>query len=405
MAVPDSAQTLDAGTEANLGTERGVSPVELLWDLVFVFAITQVGTLLSRGLTWEGFGRSMLVLALVWWAWSAFVWVANAEDAESPVFLLTLLAALVLIFISGLAIPHAFGDRAVLFAVTYAGVRFMHLGLYAHSARQGHASWEAIAGFSLTVTVGMVLLVAGSLLALSWQIALWSTAAVIDYAGPLLTRDRLRGLQEVAVAHFADRYGAFIIICLGESIVSIGLSATREPITTTLVAMVGLGLLITIGLWWTYFGKTAAAAAARLRNHVEPVLAASDAYAYIHLALVAGIIIFATGMRHASLTVEQPLVASVRLAICGGLALYIVGHAAFAARLLGRVRLEKLAAAGALLVIYGIGEGWRAWVVVACDAAVIALLCAWEAIADTPRRGGGGERGRRLTSEQRGRGV
>jgi low temperature requirement protein LtrA len=386
MAVGESAETLAAGTDMERAAERSVSPVELLWDLVFVFAVTQVGTLLSRGLTWQGFGRSMLVLALVWWAWSAFVWVANAEDAESPVFLLTLLGALVLIFISGLAIPHAFGERATLFALTYAGVRFMHLGLYAHSARQGHASWEAIAGFSLTVTVGMVLLVTGSLLALSWQIALWAIAAVIDYAGPLLTRARLRGLQEVGVAHFADRYGAFIIICLGESMGAIGLSATSEPITTALVAMVALGLLITIGLWWIYFGKTAAAAAARLRGLGEPVLAASDAYAYIHLALVAGIIIFAAGMRHASMTVDEPLSASVRLAISGGLALYLVGHLAFAARLLGGVRYEKLAAAAALFVIYGIGDGWQAWVVLACDAAVIALLCAWETIADTPRR-------------------
>jgi low temperature requirement protein LtrA len=385
MAVGESAEILDAGTEVRPAAERGVSPVELLWDLVFVFAITQVGTLLSGQLTWGGFGRSMLVLALVWWAWSAFVWVANAEDAESPVFLLTLLAALVLIFISGLAIPHAFGERATLFAVTYAGVRFMHLGLYAHSARQGHASWEAIAGFSLTVTAGMILLVAGSLLALPWQIALWASAAVIDYAGPLLTRGRLRGLQQVAVAHFADRYGAFIIICLGESIIAIGLGATREPITTALVALVALGLLITIGLWWTYFGRTAAAAAARLRELVEPVLAASDAYSYLHLALVAGIIIFATGMRHASLDVDSPLAASVRLAICGGLALYLLGHLAFAARLLGGVRYEKLAAAAALLVIFAIGDGWRAWVVVACDAAVIALLCAWEAFAHAPR--------------------
>jgi low temperature requirement protein LtrA len=232
----------------------------------------------------------------------------------------------------------------------------------------------------------MMLLIAGSMLTLSWQIALWALAAVIDYAGPLLTRARLRGLQEVAVAHFADRYGAFIIICLGESIVAIGLSATRDPITAALVALVALGLLITIGLWWTYLGKTAATAAARLRDHVEPVLAASDAYAYIHLALVAGIIIFATGMRHASLNVDSPLAASVRLAICGGLALYLVGHLAFAARLLGRVRYEKLAAPAALLVIYGIGDGWQAWVLVASDAAVIALLCAWEAVAEAPRR-------------------
>src|SRR5262249_36752401 len=147
-----------AAPDEPLVAERGVSPVELLWDLVFVFAVTQVGTLLSRDLSWAGFGRSLLVLALVWWAWSAFVWVANAEDADAPAFLLTLLAALVLIFISGLAIPHAFGAQATLFAVTYAGVRFMHLSLYAHSARQGHASWEAIAGFSVTVTVGMMLL-------------------------------------------------------------------------------------------------------------------------------------------------------------------------------------------------------------------------------------------------------
>jgi low temperature requirement protein LtrA len=365
------------------GEEHGVSPVELLWDLVFVFAVTQVGTLLSRELSWAGFGRSMLVLALVWWAWSAFVWVANAEDTDSPGLRLTLLAALVLIFISGLAIPHAFGDQATLFAVTYAGVRFMHLALYASSARHGHASWEAIAGFSLTVTVGMVLLVVGSLLPSGWQVALWTLAAAIDYAGPgLLTRQRLRGLQRVAVAHFAERYGAFIIICLGESIVAIGLSATREPLEAQLVALVACGLLITIGLWWIYFGRLAAAAAARLRDHDEPVLAASDAYSYLHLALVAGIIIFAVGMRHAVTAVAASLSDAPRLAVCAGLALYLLGHVAFEARMLGRPSYGKIFAALALLVVFALGSGWRAWVLVAADTLVIALLCAWEALSE-----------------------
>src|SRR5262249_33216393 len=100
----------------------------------------------------------------------------------------------------------------------------------------------------------------GSLLDTPWQVALWTVAVIIDYAGPgLLTRRRLRGLQRVAVAHFADRYGAFIIICLGESIVAIGLSATREPLGAQLVAMVALGLVITIGLWWVYFRRFPAA--------------------------------------------------------------------------------------------------------------------------------------------------
>src|SRR3954447_2567238 len=131
--------------------ERRTSPVELLWDLVFVFAITQVTTLLSHDLSWAGLGQSLLVLALVWWAWSAFVWAANAQDPDSRVLRGALLVAMVLIFIAGLALPHAFGDRGTLFAATYAGVRLLHLALYADASRRGNASWAAIAGFGVTV--------------------------------------------------------------------------------------------------------------------------------------------------------------------------------------------------------------------------------------------------------------
>ena len=112
-----------------IAEERRTAPVELLWDLVFVFAITQVTTLLWRDLTWAGFGRSMLVLALVWWAWSAWVWAANAQTAGSPMLaVLPARLASISIFISGLSIPHAFGREGTLFAVTYAIVRFLHLG-------------------------------------------------------------------------------------------------------------------------------------------------------------------------------------------------------------------------------------------------------------------------------------
>jgi low temperature requirement protein LtrA len=367
-------------SNADLDDDRGVSRVELLWDLVFVFALTQVSTLLSRDLSWAGFGRSMLVLALVWWSWSAFVWVANAEDADSGALTLTLLLAALLIFIAGLAIPHAFGGRATLFAATYAGVRFMHLGLYAHASRRGQASWDAIAGFAVTVTGGMVLLIAGSLLGGSWQVPLWTLAALIDYAGPgWLTRERLRGIQRVAVGHFAERYGTFIIICLGESIVAIGLGATGEVLDGSVVAVVGLGLVITVGLWWTYFGSFAATAAARLREHDDPVLAASDAYSYIHLVLVAGIIIFAVGIRHSVLGVHTALGDGARLALCGGLALYLAGHVAFQARLAGSVNREKLVAAAGLMAIFALSAGWSAWVAVTAVTVVIAALCAAEA--------------------------
>jgi low temperature requirement protein LtrA len=363
--------------------ERRTSPVELLWDLVFVFAVTQVTALLASDLTWAGFGRSMLVLALVWWAWSAFVWAANAQDTASPVLRVTLLLGMVLIFITGLAIPGAFGDESTLFAVTYTGVRLLHLALYADASRRGNASWAAIAGFAVTVVIGMALLIAGSFLDGLPRIALWTAALAIDYAGPAwLTRERLRGLQEVAVAHFAERYSLFVIICLGESIVTIGVGASGRPIDAELVAAVALGLLITVGLWWTYFDSFAGTAEERLRHHEDPVLAAADAYSYLHLLLVAGIIIFAVGEKFAIHAVGEPLSDAARLALCGGVALYLAGHVAFRARMGAGVSYTRLAAVATLGVLYVAADGVVAWALAGLVTVVLAVLCAVEAVGE-----------------------
>ena len=367
-------------------TERRTSPIELLWDLVFVFAITQVTALLSRDLGWRGLGRSLLVLALVWWAWSAFVWATNAEDEEAPALRLILLAGMVLIFIAGLAIPRAFDGEAVLFAVTYTGVRLLHLGLYADASRRGNASWRAIAGFAVTVVVGMALLVAGSLLGGWRRDALWAAAVAIDYAGPgWLTRARLRGLQHVAVAHFAERYGLFVIICLGESVVALGVGAGGHPLTAEVVAAVALGILITAGLWWTYFGRFASTAEERLRHHADPVLAAADAYSYLHLLLVAGVIIFAVGAKLSIRGVGEPLADAPRLALCGGIALYLLGHAAFRLRLSGALNLAELATAAALLTLFALGAQLPAWVLLVAATGLLGALCALQAARDHAR--------------------
>ena len=368
-----------------MGDERLTTPVELLWDLVFVFAVTQVTTLLALDLTWAGFGRAMLVLALVWWAWSAFVWAANAQAPDSPTLRATLLVGLVLIFVAGLAIPHVFGSQSTLFAATYAGVRFMHLALYADASRRGEAAWSAIAGFAITVAIGMTLLIVGSFLGGWHRIVVWTLAAAIDYAGPAwLTRERLRGIQEVAVAHFAERYGLFVIICLGESIVAIGVGATGRPLGASTIATVAAGLVITVALWWTYFDRFAATAAERLRQHDDPVLAAADAYSYLHLVIVAGIIVFAVGMRLAIDDVVDPLATGARLALCGGLAAYLAGHAAFRLRLVGELDADELVAGGALLVLFGAGGDLPAWAIVAIAAAVLTLLCARESWVRPP---------------------
>jgi low temperature requirement protein LtrA len=192
------------------------------------------------------------------------------------------------------------------------GWRLLHLGLYVDASRRGNASLAAIAGFATTVAIGMALLIAGSFAGGLTRALLWVAAAAIDYAGPAwLTRERLRGLQRIAVNHFTERYSLFIIICLGESIVAVGLGASPRRLDTEIVADVSLALLITIALWWTYFDRFATTAEERLREHRDPVLAAADAYSYLHLLLVAGIIIFAVGARYGVANVGSPLSAGL----------------------------------------------------------------------------------------------
>jgi len=349
-----------------------------------VFAITQVSSLLSRDLGWAGFGRSMLVLALVWWAWSAFVWAANAQTQTSSALRVCLLASTVLIFITGLAIPDAYGAEGTLFVATYALVRLLHLALYADASRQGNASWEAIAGFGAAVIAGMVLLLVGSFFDGGVRVALWAVALAIDYAGPAwLTRERLRGLQRVAVAHFAERYGLFVIICLGESVVAIGVAGnvSRGHLGAELITSVTLTLAITIAMWWTYFDRFAATAEDRLRAHKDPVLAAADGYSYLHLLIVAGIITFAVGVRVLVEHVARPMAVAPRLALCGGVALYLIGHVGFRWRLAGTIEREKVATAAALIVVFAISGAVDAWVLAAIVAVLMAGLCAIETAA------------------------
>jgi low temperature requirement protein LtrA len=226
------------------------------------------------------------------------------------------------------------------------------------------------------------------------RIVLWTLAAAIDYAGPAwLTRERLRGLQSVAVAHFAERYGLFVIICLGESIVAIGVAASGLHIDAGVVGSIALGLLVTIALWWIYFYRFAAAAETRLRDHDDPVLAAADAYSYLHLPLVAGIIVFAVGAKVLIHDSAHHLQDPARLALCGGVALYLVAHAAFQLRIAGELAWAKPVVGLLLLAVYAVAGGVAGWVVAAAVAALLGGLCALEArppTGETGEAGGGG---------------
>jgi low temperature requirement protein LtrA len=381
-AEPTPAAAQPTPAAADRAPERRTTPVELLWDLVFVFAVTQVTTLLARHTNWARVGEAMVVLALVWWAWSAFVWAANAQAEQSRMLRACLLVGLVLVFVVGLAVPSAFGGNSLLFAVAYALVRFLHLGVYADASRRGNAGRAAILSFAVTVVIGMVLLLVGAITHGWLRVSLWLAAIAIDYAGPAwLTRERLRGLQQVSVAHFAERYGAFVIICIGESILDVGVGIAQRHLTTGLVIGATLPLLTAVGMWWTYFDRTAEHAQERLREHDDPVLAAADGYSYMHLIIVAGIIIFAGGVKLVvPNSVSAPMPDAGRLAMCGGVAVYLIGLAAFRLRILGEHSVGRLLVAVALLVLFAAGGELPAWAVGAGIAALMAALCVGEVV-------------------------
>jgi low temperature requirement protein LtrA len=314
----------------------------------------------------------------------------------------------VLVFIVGLAVPTAFGRNSLLFAVAYVAVRLLHLAVYADASRRGHAGRAAILGFAVTVLIGMLLLLIGAVLSGWARVVLWTAALAIDYAGPAwLTRERLRGLQQVSVAHFAERYGLFVIICLGESIVALGAGVDNagRHLTPGLVLGSVLALLIVVGMWWTYFDRIADSAQERLRLHDDPVLAAADAYSYIHLIIVAGIIILAGGVKLvAHHSVSAPMADAGRLAMCGGTALYLVGLAAFRLRMLGERSYGRLLTALALMVLYLVSGVFPAWLVGALIAGLLAALCGGEVLLGAGREGAeAAARGSRSNGSSRGR--
>src|SRR5918996_2262069 len=247
-------------SDGRLEPEHRVRPLELFFDLVFVFAITQVTGLMSSDPTWEGLGRGLLVLAAIWWAWASYSWLTNTIDPDLPVGRLSVLAAMAAMLIVALAVPEAFGSDALLFAGAYLLVRALHIVVYASAADEVsvRATMRALAPTSIAAPA---LLVGAGFLDGAEQAAVWCLALAIDYSGPYV-----RGVAGLTVspAHFAERYGLIVIIALGESIVAIGVGAAGLELGAGVILAAVLGMVLAAGLWWAYFDYVARAAERRL---------------------------------------------------------------------------------------------------------------------------------------------
>ena len=360
------------------GEER-VTPLELFFDLVFVFAITQVTGLVTRNPTWTGVVEGLVITALLWWAWTAYAWLTGTVDPEDGVIRLAIFAAMGAMLIASLAVPHAFGDDAYLFVATYVAVRVAHLALYALAGRGDKERLGAIARLSYSTIAAGVLLVAGAAAGGHSQIALWAVAIFVDMLGALIRGGRG---WHLAVGHFAERHGLIIIIALGESIVAVGAATLGLALDAGVVTAAVLGLAIGCALWWAYFDVVAIAAERRLRRAEsgEALSIARDSYSYLHLPMVAGIIFYAVGVKKTIAHVGDPLHTVPAVALCGGVALYLLAHVAFRLRNMGTWSVRRVVCAGILLALIGPALSLPALLTLALVAAVSAGLIAYEAI-------------------------
>jgi low temperature requirement protein LtrA len=369
----------EAEGELEHGDEHQVTPLELFFDLVFVFAITQVTSLLANQPTWGGVLRGMLVLAAVWWAWIGYAHLTSAMDVDEGGIRLAMLASMGAMLGVALAVPGAFGHDAVLFGCAYLLVRLLHLVLSAIVARDDPDARGALLRFAPTATFGALLIMVAGFLEGDERIALWAVALAIDYLGPAVIG--IGGGWRVAPEHFAERFGLIILIALGESIISVGAGAGFELGTGEIGAAM-LGIVVVSAFWWLYFDVAAIFARRRLvqASGVERARLARDAYTYIHLPMVAGIVLFALGLKTTIGHVGEELDTVPAVGLCGGAALYLLAHVAFLFRTNGYVFRRRTVGAVVLLALIPAAVAIPALAALALVSAVCALVVAYEAI-------------------------
>ena len=358
--------------------EQSVTPLELFFDLVFVFAFTQVTDFLVEHLTWAGMARGAALFAALWWAWVTYSWLTGAVSAEEVLSArLVILTAMTAMLLVALSVPDAFGDDAVLFGVAYFVVRLLHVVLYVRVAPP--ETREAVLRIAPGFLGGPALLVAAGFFDGVFQSALWVAALAVDYGIVLI-----RGVEgfHVHVEHFVERYRLIIIIALGESLVSIGVGAEGLALGVEVVLAALFGITLVIALWWLYFDYIVLAAERTLAatgGH-ERTLMARDSYSLIHLSMVGSIIFVALGIEQTLAHVAEPLGPIPAVALCGGGALYLFGHNAFRFRDHGTVSYLRLAVAAAALALIPLVLAVPALFGLGALTALFVALAAYETI-------------------------
>lgn len=344
--------------------QSSVTPMELFFDLVFVFALTRVTDWMAEEPSVEALLRGTLILTVMWWCWVGYSWLGNLVKADEGVIRIGLFAAMAAMFVAAITIPEAFDDLAgglsgpFVFAVCYFVVRALHVLLFLLISRDDPQLRGQVWRFAVSMTAGTVLLLVASQTTGVVQTLLWVAALLGDYLGTQLAGTRWR---LASPAHFAERHGLIVIVALGESIVSIGIGVAELPVSLPIIAASVLGLAVSGALWWAYFdvGSLLAERALSDAEGARRIRLARGGYSYLHLPMVVGVIMMSLGLKKVLLYVgggeehelSDPIYGIPLAALAGGAALFLLALVGFKRYLTGTTALLRVGTAVLLVAL------------------------------------------------------
>ena len=328
-----------------------VSTLELFFDLVFVFAITQVAHLFGHAHSAIEFLRAFLVLAVIWWMYGGYAWLTSNVGTSQLAHRVLLLCAMAGFLVMALRVPAIAEHHGVAFGIAYLVVVIVHAALFAHAPNSSARAIVSV--LPLNVAVAVTVLASGLVNEGSSWIA-WVAACIPILATTLLRRER--GFH-MSPAHFVERHGLVILIALGESVVAIGTAAVDRPVTFSLLGAVVLGLALAAALWWAYFdGDDARAEHAMM--HADPITRARlgiYGYYYAHLLMIAGIVIAAAGIQPALADPAATTESTTGWLLSSGVALYLIGGAVFRRLLHTGSPIPRLVSSAVVLALGPLG--------------------------------------------------
>jgi|SRR5215211_686370 len=383
--MPESAVAAGRGPaeggEAARVEEVRVSTLELFFDLVFVFTITQLTAVLAGHPTGQGLLRVSLMLIVIWWMYGGYAWLTNLVAPDRLAYQLLLLGGMAAFLVLSLAVPTAFGDGGVTFGLAYLLIVLIHAGLFTRS--QAGASATAILKVAPLNTAAALFITAGGIAGGTARGVLWGLALAVILLPSFRPPDPR---FEINPTHFVERHGLVVIVALGESVVAVGIGASAHALTAGLVSIAVLGLGLTACLWWAYFGEgqdeRALEAMLAAPNKDRPRLALFGFYHW-HLLILLGVIALASALEQAIGHAADPLSFARSLALGGGVALFLLGDSLFRWTLsIGRPGWRLLAAALALATI-PLGTEASAVVELGAQFVVLAGCLAMELAAES----------------------